>query len=81
MHVEISRYHSVFEHRPWRGTWGEHIGHLHFSDMGHPKQLGCSHVVFPGKPSQENFYLEQLFRQEAQRWEEDSLFEKSLWED
>lgn len=41
------------------GDMGEHIGHLQFSDMGHPKLLGCSCVVFPGKPSQENFYLEQ----------------------
>lgn len=41
VHVEISRYHSMYKHRPWRGTRGEHIGHLCFSVMGHPKLLGC----------------------------------------
>lgn len=44
-------------HIPCSNT--EHKGNLRFSDMGHPKLLGCSHAVFPGQPPQENFYLEQ----------------------
>lgn len=59
VHVEISGY-LLCSNTDHGGTHGEHIGHCHPSNLGHPERSGCSHVVFPGKPSQEkDFYSKQ----------------------
>lgn len=60
VHMEISCYHSVFEHRPWGGsTQGTSNFQVVFIPISIPSCWDCSHVFSPGKPSQENFDSEQ----------------------